>query len=103
EEPLLGGYSGVNDKAVGVLAGVRAAAGRAISVEYAEGVRIIERDPSGQHLPLASIRRVDRAQNAKRIAEAVTVAERADAVLLVVGDAPEITRESVAMIAPGDR
>ncbi|HLG89561.1 MAG TPA: glycoside hydrolase family 3 N-terminal domain-containing protein [Alphaproteobacteria bacterium] len=103
EEPLLGGYSGVNAKAVGILAGVRTAAGRSMTIEYAQGVRIVEPDPSGQHLPGRPVRPADPAENAKRIAEAVKVAERADVILLVVGDVPEITRESVSAIAAGDR
>lgn len=102
-EPLFGGYSGVNDKAVGVLAGVKAAVGAAIKIDYAEGVRIVEPDPSGQHLNSIPIKRVDPAANAARIAQAVTVAARADVILLVVGDAPEVTRESVAEFAAGDR
>ncbi len=102
-EPLLGGYSGVNPKAVGVLAGVQAAAGRNISIEYAEGVRIIEPDPMGRHQPDAIIRLPDAAENTARIAQAVTVAQRADLVLLVLGDRPEITREAVMRAAPGDR
>jgi beta-glucosidase len=47
--------------------------------------------------------RPDSAQNAKRIAEAVEVARRADVVLLVVGDVLETTREAVQFDAPGDR
>ncbi len=103
EEPLFGGYSGVNPKAVGILAGVRTAAGGSIMIEHAEGVRIVEPDPSGEHLVMKPIRLADPAENAKRIAEAVKVAQRADIILLVVGDVPEITRESVSGFAPGDR
>ena len=102
-EPLFGGYSGVNAKAVGILAGVTAAAKAGVSIEYAEGVRIVEPDPSGQHLNSRPVRLVDPATNAARIAEAIAVAKRADTILLVVGDAPEITRESVAEFAAGDR
>ncbi len=103
EEPLLGGYSGVNSKAVGILAGVRATAGSAISIEHAEGVRIVEPDPSGQHMVSRPVRPADPAENTKRIAAAVEVAKRADAILLVVGDVPEIARESVSAYAAGDR
>ena len=52
-EPLFGGYSAVNSKAVGILAGIQAAAGPNLSIEHAEGVRIIKPDPTGQHLPRA--------------------------------------------------
>jgi beta-glucosidase len=101
EAPQLGGYSGRNPKAVGVLAGVRAAAGASMSVEYAEGVRIAE-GPAGRsgYLPMV---RPDSAENVRRIADAVQVARRADVVLLVVGDALETTREAVQLNAPGDR
>jgi len=103
EEALFGGYSGINAKAVGVLAGVRATAGKHISIEYAEGVRIVEADPSGQHLNGKPIRLTNPETNKPRIEEAVAVAQRADVILLVVGDAPEITREAVAEATAGDR
>jgi hypothetical protein len=92
---MLGGYAGVNPKVVGILAGVRAAAGRGLSIEYAEGVRIVEGPPDRpSYRPMVP---ADPAENARRIAAAVEVARRADVVLLVVGDAPEVTRESVQM------
>ncbi len=101
-EPLFGGYSGVNDKAVGILAGVKAAAGADISIEQADGVWIIAPSPISEHRN-APISLAPQAQNAARIAEAVEVARRSDIVLLVLGDRPEITREAVSMMAPGDR
>lgn len=101
EAPQLGGYAGFNPKSVGVLAGVRAAAGRGVTVEYAEGVRLVEGVVGRNgYQPMV---RADSAQNMKRIAEAVDVARRADVVLLVVGDAIETTREAVQFNAPGDR
>ncbi len=102
-EPLLGGYAGENAKAVGVLAGIKAAAGRDISIEYAEGVRIIEARPSGDHSLVGSLKPVAAAENAARIADAVKIAERSDLVLLVLGDRPELTREALGLFAPGDR
>ena len=101
--PVFGGYSGENAKAVGVLAGVQAAAGRSISIEYAEGVRIIQAPPNEHYVPTTSIKRVDPKENAALIAEAVEVAKRADVILLVVGDKPAITRETVIPGLPGDR
>lgn len=103
EEPLFGGYSGQNDKAVGILAGVKAAAaaGKA-QVTYAEGVRIIQKVRTGQS-PTRPIRLVDAAENEARIEEAVNVAAAADVILLVVGDVPEITREAISVGIPGDR
>ncbi len=101
-EPLFGGYSGVNDKAVGVLAGVKAAAGPDVTIEQADGVWIIGPAMVSEHRN-APVRPVAPAENAARIAQAVEVAKRSDVVLLVLGDRPEITREAVSMMAPGDR
>ncbi len=103
EEPLLGGYSGVNTKAVGVLAGIKAAAGPNIVVEHAQGVRITDVAPGELHRNMAPIKLTDPASNKARIAEAVRVAERSDVILLVVGDSLEVTRESIRVDAPGDR
>ena len=102
-EPLFGGYSAVNSKAVGVLAGVRAAAGPNLTIEHADGVRIIKPDPTGQHLPARPARYETAEENNRLLAEAVKVAERSDVILLVVGDVPEITRETISFISPGDR
>ncbi len=102
-EPLLGGYSGQNEKAVGILAGIRAAAGRGFSVEYAEGARIVEQLPLDQRPSMAEVTFPTASENAVRIAEAVKVAQRSDVILLVVGDASEITRETIRESAPGDR
>lgn len=103
-EPLFGGYSGENVKAVGVLAGIKAAVGGAVTIEYAEGVRIIEPPHEGQRLPIVSrVKPADPTKNRTLIAQAVDVARRADVVLLVVGDKPEITREGLLEVAPGDR
>lgn len=101
-DPLFGGYSGENAKAVGVLAGIKAAAGPGMTIEHAEGVRIINRAQSGVSAT-RPIRLADQAENAQRIAEAVQVAARSDMILLVLGDVPEITREAIAQAIPGDR
>jgi beta-glucosidase len=101
-EPLFGGYSGINDKAVGILAGVKAAAGPNVTVEQADGVWIIGPPGISEHRN-APIALVPPQENAAPIAQAIEVAKRSDVVLLVLGDRPEITREAVAMFAPGDR
>ena len=98
-DPLFGGYSGVNEQAVGILSGIRQAAGPNLQIDYAEGVRIISEE-TGSRGPIV---REDPAANARRIAEAVRLAKGSDAVLLVVGDRPEVTREAVTEDAPGDR
>jgi beta-glucosidase len=102
-EPLFGGYSGVNPKAVGVLAGIRAAAGPNMTIEQADGVWIVGPEPTGEHRVAQAIRHVPEADNAKRIAEAIEVAKRADVILLAVGDQPEVTREAISRFSPGDR
>jgi beta-glucosidase len=102
QDPLFGGYSGENVKGVGVLAGIKAAAGRNVQVSYAEGVRIINATNSGQ-TATNIIKPVPTEENDAQIAEAVKIANAADVILLVVGDRPEITREAIAVIYPGDR
>ena len=102
-EPLFGGYSGENDKAVGILAGIKAAAGPDISVSHAEGVWITSPDAKGKRPPLGPIRAVPEADNRARIAEAVRAAQQSDVILLVVGDNPQITRETITLGTPGDR
>ncbi len=101
-DPLFGGYSGENAKAVGVLAGIKAAVGGAVAIEYAEGVQIIE--PPLKGLPFGnSVKRADPAKNKALIVQAVEVAKRVDIVLLVLGDKPDITREATLEFLPGDR
>ncbi|MDR3526339.1 MAG: glycoside hydrolase family 3 N-terminal domain-containing protein [Rhizomicrobium sp.] len=100
-KPLLGGYSGTNDKAIGILDGIKAAAGPQLSVEQADGAWII--NPTPHDLPYRPANSASKTENQARIAEAVAVAQRSDVVLLVVGDRPEVTREAVMMAAPGDR
>jgi beta-glucosidase len=100
-EALTGGYSGENDRKIGVLAGIKRAVGPNIVVEQADGVWISEPDAKGEHPMMAPMKPVNDADNRARIAKAVEVAKRSDVVLLVVGDNPQITRESVG--GPGDR
>lgn len=102
-EPRLGGYSGVPIKAVGVLEGIVAAAGRSMTVEHADGVWITQPDDRGERLPNRPARPVPTSDNDARIAEAVALAARSDVVLLVVGDNEQVTRETTNPSAPGDR
>jgi beta-glucosidase len=106
-DAIFGGYSGANDKAVGVLAGLRAAKSAA-TIEYAEGVRITDPDTSNSLGPFSlfagpAVQVPSRESNAARIREAVAVANRSDIVLLVLGDNTTITREAVMSIREGDR
>ncbi|WP_298195534.1 glycoside hydrolase family 3 N-terminal domain-containing protein [Novosphingobium sp.] len=102
-EPLFGGYSGENDQAVGLLAGLRAAAGPGLVIEHAEGVWITPPNADGRHLSFSPQGPVPEADDARRIAEAVAVAQRADVIVLALGDTPALTREAVDISLPGDR
>lgn len=98
KEPLFGGYSGMQAGAVGILDGIKAAAGRGSIVTYAEGVRLLKDEPRNRPFVVE-----ESTANEPRIAEAVATANAADVVVLVVGDRPAITREAVQYNAPGDR
>jgi beta-glucosidase len=100
-EAMRGGYSGEPAHEVGVLEGIRAAVGPNVIVEQSDGVWITQ---PGEGAPeTVAIRRVPPADNEKRIAEAVAVANRADLIILCVGDNEAITREAVVSSLPGDR
>ncbi|MEO6091709.1 MAG: glycoside hydrolase family 3 N-terminal domain-containing protein [Novosphingobium sp.] len=99
--PQFGGYSGRSRRPVSVLDGIKAGAGRRMTVEFAEGVRITQHEATGgRH---GALEPVPPAENTPRIEEAVALAQRSDVVLLVLGDRPEVTRESVKPEDPGDR
>jgi beta-glucosidase len=96
----LGGYSNDPGRGVSVLDAIKAkAAGRA-EVLYSEGCRITETSPdwNADRVVLG-----DPALNAKRIAEAVTVAKKADVIVLVLGENEQTSREAWAVQHPGDR
>jgi beta-glucosidase len=102
-EPLLGGYSGENARAVGILEGLKNMAPSRVSIEQSDGVWITAPDDSGRHRSYSPSRPVSEADDHARIAHAVEVATRADVVLLVLGDVPAITREAIGPEMPGDR
>ena len=102
-EPIHGGYSGYTERAVGILAGVRQAAPANVRIEHADGVWITAPDSLGRHRSYSISPPVPDEENRARIAAAVALAERSDAILLVLGDVPAITREAVHITLPGDR
>jgi beta-glucosidase len=102
-EALFGGYSGENAKTVGILEGIRNTAPQGVVIEHAEGVWITPPDDQRRHKSFSPTGVVSETDDARRIAEAVQVAKRADIVLLVLGDVPAITRETVHPTLPGDR
>ncbi len=103
KEPLFGGYSGANDRAVGILDGIRQRAPAGVTVDHADGVWITPPDELGWHRSYSPLAAVPEAENRARIAEAVALAERSDVVLLVLGDVPALTREGIGPELPGDR
>lgn len=101
-DPLFGGYSGTNSRAVGIFDGFKAAAGTTITVTHAQGVEILGPAETQEHADPAALTAFA-ARNDRLIAEAVAIARQADVIVLAVGDRPEITREAVAYSLPGDR
>lgn len=100
--PMLGGYSGWPQTAVGVLDGLRQA-GMNVAIEQSDGVWLTPPVPAGMRPEVPAIRKVPANENQMRINAAVEVAKRADVIVLVVGDNEQVTREAVAASLPGDR
>jgi beta-glucosidase len=96
----LGGYSGEPGRGVSVLQAIRDKVGTSAEVLYAEGCKITESLPdwNADQVVLA-----DPALNARRIAEAARVAEKADLVILALGGNEQTSREAWAPNHPGDR
>jgi beta-glucosidase len=99
DRQMLGGYSGVPKRVVTVLEGIKAAVGDRVDVRYSEGCkitiggswtedRVVPSDPQEDH---------------RQIAEAVQVAEGADAIVLVIGDNEQTSREGWSKQHLGDR
>lgn len=96
----LGGYSGKPGRGVSVLQGIKDKVGGASEVLYAEGCKITESFPDWD---ADKVVLGDPALNASRIQEAVTVARKADLVVLALGGNEQTSREAWAQNHPGDR
>jgi beta-xylosidase len=96
---MLGGYSGTPKRVVTVLEGIRAAVGGRVDVRYAEGCRIT----IGGSWTEDRVVPADPAEDRRQIAEAVEVARSADAVVLVIGDNEQTSREGWSKVHLGDR
>jgi beta-glucosidase len=96
----LGGYSDKPGRGVSVLQGIKDKVGSTAEVLYAEGCKITETfsDWNADKVELG-----DPALNAKRIEEAVKIAQNADAILLALGGNEQTSREAWAPNHPGDR
>jgi beta-glucosidase len=99
-EVRLGGYSGMPGRGVSILQGIKQKAGPGIEILHAEGCRITE-TPSDR--PAEKVVLADPALNAKRIQEAVKVAEKADLIILVLGGNEQTSREAWGPNHLGDR
>lgn len=96
----LGGYSDNPGRGVSILQGIKDKVGSGAEVLYAEGSKITETPPdwNADKVVLG-----DPALNAKRIAEALKVARKADVVILVLGGNEQSSREAWAADHLGDR
>jgi beta-glucosidase len=96
----LGGYSDNPGRGVSVLQGIKDKVGSSAEVLYSEGCKITETEPdwNADKVVLG-----DPALNAKRIEEAVQVAQKADVVILALGGNEQTSREAWAANHPGDR
>jgi beta-glucosidase len=96
----LGGYSNKPGRGVSILQGIKDKLGSGAEVLYAEGCKITETTPEWD---ADKVVLGDPALNAKRIAEAVAVAKKADVVILVLGENEQTSREAWAKNHLGDR
>lgn len=98
--PHIGGYSTPKPPpVVDVLTGITKAAGSGVKVVYAEGVRITEHDANWWQ---DAVTMADPVKNRALIAEAVKVAQQADAIVVVIGTNESTSREAWADNHLGD-
>jgi len=95
----LGGYSGFPRQSVSVLDGLKTKLAGKVRLVSAEGVKITEDDDWWAD----EVKLPDPAENARRISEAVKVAQSADHILLVLGDTEQTSREGWSDKHLGDR
>jgi beta-glucosidase len=92
----LGGYSGMPGRGISILDGIKAKAGASIDIRYSVGVKITETRGDSETMPTFEDKLVlgDPALNAKRIQEAVSVAEKSDLIILALGGNEQTCREA---------
>ena len=96
----LGGYSNKPGRGVSILQGIKDKLGSGNEVLYSEGCKITESLPDWDADKVAL---GDPVLNAKRIADAASVAKKADVVILVLGENEQTSREAWAKSHLGDR
>jgi beta-glucosidase len=101
----LGGYSGVPLKSVSLLEGLRARVGNHTEILHAKGCKIANKDSRDAYTnwkELNDVALADPVEDQRLIAEAITVAENADLVILALGENEVVSRESWAKRKLGD-
>lgn len=98
-ETILGGYSDVPRQTVSILEGIRARAGDAAEVVFAQGVHITE----SHNWWADEVELADPAENRRLIREAAALAATADVVVLAIGDNEQTSREAWVETHLGDR
>ncbi len=99
DRPLLGGYSGKPKYCTTVLEGIRQRAGSTVEILHHEGCKIT----IGGSWQQDEVTPSDPAEDRRSIAEAVKVAQRADAIVLAVGGNEQTSREAWMGNHLGDR
>ena len=100
----LGGYSGIPAHRVTVLEGIKQKVGDQVGVLYAEGCGITQStNEAGQMWHDDEVLPPDPARDEVLIAEAVETAQKADVVLLILGDNEQTCREGWSTNHLGDR
>jgi beta-glucosidase len=101
-EVHLGGYSAVPMEGVSVLEGIRNFAGSSFKVTYAEGCKLTANHESGWMAEVNPVMN-DAADDSRLMDEAVAVAVKADAIVLVLGENELLRREAWNENHLGDR
>jgi beta-glucosidase len=94
----LGGYSGMPGRGVSILDGIKAKVGPGVDVQYAVGVKITETRAETETMPTFEdkLKLGDPVLNARRIQEAVAVAEKSELIILALGGNEQTCREAWA-------
>jgi beta-glucosidase len=94
ERAHLGGYSVDPGRAVSLLDGVRAAAGKGIEVRYARGCNITSEDLTWEGFWKGKVDLPEPAQEKKLIAEAVRAVRGSDVAIVAIGENEAVSRET---------
>jgi beta-glucosidase len=101
----LGGYSGMPGRGVSILEGIKDKAGASVEIVYSQGSKITETSGDSETFPTFqnAITLGDPDLNAKRIQEAVKVAQKSDLIIMALGGNEQTCREAWGPDHLGDR